>query len=60
VQSAFAQITARKAQPIVVCNEDDDSIPAGVKTIRVPMTVDCMQGLLNVILLQLLSYQEWV
>jgi glucosamine--fructose-6-phosphate aminotransferase (isomerizing) len=56
VQSAFAQITARKAQPIVVCNEDDDSLPANVKTIRVPKTVDCMQGLLNVIPLQLLSY----
>ena len=56
VQSAFAQITARKAHPIVVCNEDDDSIPEGVKTIRVPKTVDCMQGLLNIIPLQLLSY----
>jgi hypothetical protein len=33
VQSAFAQITARKAQPIVVCNEDDDSIPADVNQV---------------------------
>jgi len=56
VQSAFAQITARKAQPIVVCNEGDEGIPAGAKTIRVPKTVDCLQGLLNVIPLQLLSY----
>ncbi|KAH8103075.1 L-glutamine D-fructose 6-phosphate amidotransferase [Cristinia sonorae] len=56
VQSAFAQITARKAQPIVVCNEDDDSIPAGCKTIRVPKTVDCLQGLLNIVPMQLLSY----
>jgi glucosamine--fructose-6-phosphate aminotransferase (isomerizing) len=56
VQSAFAQITARKAQPIVLCNEGDGSIPAGVKTIRVPKTVDCLQGLLNIIPLQLLSY----
>ena len=56
VQSAFAQITARKAQPIVVCNEDDESIPKDAKTIRVPKTVDCLQGLLNVIPLQLLSY----
>lgn len=56
VQSAFAQITARKAQPIVICNEDDDSIPAGSKTIRVPKTVDCLQGILNIIPLQLLSY----
>lgn len=56
VQSAYAQITARKAQPIVVCTEDDDSIAKGVKTIRVPKTVDCLQGLLNIIPLQLLSY----
>lgn len=56
VQSAFAQITARKAQPIVVCNEGDDDIKQGVKTIRVPKTVDVLQGLLNIIPLQLLSY----
>jgi glucosamine--fructose-6-phosphate aminotransferase (isomerizing) len=56
VQSAFAQITARKAQPIVLCNEGDDGIPANAKTIRVPKTVDCLQGLLNIIPLQLLSY----
>jgi glucosamine--fructose-6-phosphate aminotransferase (isomerizing) len=56
VQSAFAQITARKAQPIVICNEDDEGISKHVKTIRVPKTVDCLQGLLNIIPLQLLSY----
>ncbi|KAF4618299.1 hypothetical protein D9613_011522 [Agrocybe pediades] len=56
VQSAFAQITARKAQPIVICNEGDEGIPAGVKTVRVPKTVDCLQGLLNIIPLQILSY----
>ncbi|VDC01735.1 unnamed protein product [Peniophora sp. CBMAI 1063] len=56
VQSAYAQITARKAAPIVLCNEGDEGIPKGVQTIRVPQTVDCLQGLLNVIPLQLLSY----
>ncbi|KAF9482279.1 L-glutamine D-fructose 6-phosphate amidotransferase [Pholiota conissans] len=56
VQSAFAQITARKAQPIVLCNEGDDGIAPGVKAIRVPKTVDCLQGLLNIIPLQILSY----
>ncbi|KAH0580888.1 glutamine--fructose-6-phosphate transaminase (isomerizing) [Termitomyces sp. 'cryptogamus'] len=56
VQSAFAQITARKAQPIVLCNEGDAGIPAGAKTIRVPRTTDCLQGILNIIPLQLLSY----
>lgn len=56
VQSAFSQITARKAQPIIICNEDDVSFSKDAKTIRVPQTVDCLQGLLNVIPLQLLSY----
>jgi glucosamine--fructose-6-phosphate aminotransferase (isomerizing) len=56
VQSAFAQITARKAQPIILCNENDEGIQKGAKTIRVPKTVDCLQGLLNIIPLQLLSY----
>ncbi|KAJ7739283.1 SIS domain-containing protein [Mycena olivaceomarginata] len=58
VQSAFAQITARKAQPIVLCNNGDEGIPAGAKTIRVLKTIDCLQGLLNIIPLQLLSYQS--
>ncbi|KAL0573642.1 glutamine--fructose-6-phosphate transaminase (isomerizing) [Marasmius crinis-equi] len=57
VQSAFAQITARKAQPIVLCNEGDQDIPkAATKLLRVPRTVDCLQGLLNIVPMQLLSY----
>jgi len=57
VESAFAQITARKAAPVVICNDDDDStFLKNVKTIRVPKTIDCLQGLLNIIPLQLLSY----
>ncbi|EIW78655.1 L-glutamine D-fructose 6-phosphate amidotansferase [Coniophora puteana RWD-64-598 SS2] len=55
VQSAFAQITARKAHPIVICNEGDTDVNAEY-FIRVPKTVDCLQGLLNIIPLQLLSY----
>src|SRR6266702_6765272 len=56
VQSAFSQITARKAQPVVICNEGDEGVSKDVQTIRVPQTVECLQGLLNVIPLQLLSY----
>lgn len=56
VQSALAQITARKAAPIIICEDEDDSVPAGGKTIRVPKTVDCLQGLINIVPLQLLSY----
>lgn len=56
VQTALMQVTARKGQPIVICNDDDKDIPASAKTIRVPRTVDCLQGLLTVVPLQLLSY----
>jgi glucosamine 6-phosphate synthetase-like amidotransferase/phosphosugar isomerase protein len=43
---------------VIICNEDDDSVPESAKVIRVPRTVDCLQGLINVIPLQLLSYRE--
>jgi len=56
VQSALAQVTARKGQPIVICNDDDLSIPKESRTIRVPQSVDCLQGIINIIPLQLLSY----
>jgi glucosamine--fructose-6-phosphate aminotransferase (isomerizing) len=56
VQSALSQVTARKGQPIIICNEDDQSISKETRTIRVPQTVDCLQGILNVVPLQLLSY----
>ncbi|WVQ96663.1 glutamine-fructose-6-phosphate transaminase (isomerizing) [Kwoniella sp. CBS 9459] len=55
VQSALAQVTARKGRPIIICNEDDETVD-NAKCIRVPQTVDCLQGLINVIPLQLLSY----
>ncbi|PWN51146.1 putative GFA1-glucosamine--fructose-6-phosphate transaminase [Violaceomyces palustris] len=56
VQTALMQVTARKGQPIIICNDDDQDIRADAKVIRVPSTVDCLQGLLTVIPLQLLSY----
>jgi len=56
VQTALQQVTARKGQPIVICNDDDQDISTTAKTIRVPRTVDCLQGLLTVVPLQMLSY----
>ncbi len=44
---------------VIICNEDDESVPDTAKVIRVPRTVDCLQGLVNVIPLQLLSYREF-
>ncbi|PWN41742.1 isomerising glucosamine-fructose-6-phosphate aminotransferase [Ceraceosorus guamensis] len=56
VQTALMQVTSRKGQPIIICNDDDQDISPQSKTIRVPRTVDALQGLLTVIPLQLLSY----
>lgn len=58
VMSAIEQVTARAGRPIVICNSRED-IGFSDKifaTLEVPETVDCLQGLLNVIPLQLLSY----
>jgi glucosamine--fructose-6-phosphate aminotransferase (isomerizing) len=55
VQSALQQVTARKGIPIVICNEGDTSL-SKYRCIAVPQTVDCLQGLLTIIPLQLLSY----
>lgn len=58
VMSAIEQVTARDGRPIVICNEGDEVIAGGkaYATLHVPLTVDCLQGLLNVIPLQLMSY----
>ncbi|CAG8714099.1 17976_t:CDS:2, partial [Racocetra persica] len=56
VQSALQQVTARKGKPIIICNEGDDGIEAQYVKIRIPQTVDCLQGILTIIPLQLLSY----
>ena len=61
VVSSIEQVTARKGRPIIICNENDDVWAKKAKTINlvtleVPQTVDCLQGLLNIIPLQLTSY----
>jgi len=55
-KSGFEQVIARKGKPIVVCSEDDSSIPDHFEKIRVPMTIDCLQAVINIIPMQLLSY----
>uniref|UniRef100_A0A1I8FLJ8 Glutamine--fructose-6-phosphate transaminase (isomerizing) n=1 Tax=Macrostomum lignano TaxID=282301 RepID=A0A1I8FLJ8_9PLAT len=55
--NAMHEVTARGGQPIVMCHRGDTEAAAGSKScIEVPKTVDCMQVLLNIIPLQLLSY----
>ena len=50
-------MSARAGRPIVVCEEgDDSSVLKGFPLIRVPRTVDALQGIINIIPLQLFSY----
>ena len=55
--NALQQVLARGGKPIVICQKDDaDTVGMCYKTLQVPGTVDCLQGILTVIPLQLLSY----
>lgn len=57
VQTALAQVSARNGRPIIICNEGDSNVPNNdARVLRVPLTVDCLQGLLTIVPLQLLSY----
>ncbi|KAJ1801379.1 glutamine--fructose-6-phosphate transaminase (isomerizing) [Coemansia sp. RSA 2399] len=57
VQNALQQVQARKGRPVIICNTNDTNIDDSEnQTIRIPQTVDCLQGILSIIPLQLLSY----
>lgn len=54
---ALPIVIARGGRPIVICNQDDPEFSsAQTEKIVVPKTVDALQGLLNVLPLQLISY----
>uniref|UniRef100_A0A8C6SA01 glutamine--fructose-6-phosphate transaminase (isomerizing) n=1 Tax=Neogobius melanostomus TaxID=47308 RepID=A0A8C6SA01_9GOBI len=56
-QNALQQVVARQGRPIVICDKDDyETAKNSSRTIRVPHCVDCLQGILSVIPLQLLSF----
>ncbi|KAM6952488.1 glutamine--fructose-6-phosphate aminotransferase [isomerizing] 2 isoform 1-T1 [Lycodopsis pacificus] len=56
-QNALQQVTARSGRPIILCCQDDHEISQmAYHTIELPQTVDCLQGILSVIPLQLLSF----
>ncbi|KAK1159412.1 glutamine--fructose-6-phosphate aminotransferase [isomerizing] 2-like isoform X1 [Acipenser oxyrinchus oxyrinchus] len=56
-QNALQQVIARQGCPIIICSEDDpESMKNAYKTIEIPHTVDCLQGILSVIPLQLMSF----
>ena len=55
--NAYQQVVARGGKPIVICNPNDEEFKTSqAEKIEVPKTVDCLQGLLNVIPLQLIAY----
>ena len=56
VKSGLQQILARKGRPIVFLTEPDEEMKAASEIIMLPKTVDCLQPLINIIPLQLLSY----
>uniref|UniRef100_A0A8B9HVC0 glutamine--fructose-6-phosphate transaminase (isomerizing) n=1 Tax=Astyanax mexicanus TaxID=7994 RepID=A0A8B9HVC0_ASTMX len=55
--NALQQVTARQGRPIILCCQDDPDISKmAYKTIELPHTVDCLQGILCVIPMQLMSF----
>ncbi|XP_062926253.1 glutamine--fructose-6-phosphate aminotransferase [isomerizing] 1-like isoform X2 [Mobula hypostoma] len=56
-QNALQQVVARQGQPILICEKgDEETVKNAYRAIRVPHTVDCLQGILSVIPLQLLAF----
>ncbi|KAL8565038.1 Glutamine--fructose-6-phosphate aminotransferase [isomerizing] 2 [Nucella lapillus] len=54
--NALKQVQARHGEPILICNSGDVETSSQVKKfISVPQTIDCLQGILAIIPLQLLS-----
>jgi len=55
--NAYQQVISRGGKPIVICNPDDEEFKSNeAEKIEIPKTVDCLQGLLNVVPLQLIAY----
>jgi len=56
--NSLQQVTARGGQPILICETGDLETQnmSGGDFIEIPHTVDCLQGVLSVIPMQLLSY----
>ncbi|XP_074602015.1 glutamine--fructose-6-phosphate aminotransferase [isomerizing] 2-like isoform X2 [Brevipalpus obovatus] len=55
--NAVAQVKARGGRPIVICEENDqETTKIAYRTLKIPHSVDCLQGVVAVIPLQLLSY----
>lgn len=56
-QMADLCLCPRQGRPIILCCQDDPEMSQiAYQTIELPQTVDCLQGILSVIPLQLLSF----
>ncbi|OIR58086.1 MAG: glutamine-fructose-6-phosphate transaminase [Amphiamblys sp. WSBS2006] len=54
--STLNQISSRKGMPLVICSAEEEGRFKEYRRISVPSTADCLQGLINVIPVQLISY----
>lgn len=55
--NALQQVTARQGRPILICEEGDkETMDFASRCLQIPKTVDCLQGVLTVIPMQLLAY----
>ncbi|XP_061427461.1 glutamine--fructose-6-phosphate aminotransferase [isomerizing] 2-like [Lethenteron reissneri] len=55
-QNALQQVVARQGRPILLCDKGDEEIAKqAYRVVGLPHTVDCLQGILTIIPLQLLS-----
>lgn len=50
-------LSLQQGRPILLCSQDDSELMKNAyKTIELPQIVDCLQGILSVIPLQLMSF----
>jgi len=55
--NALQQVTAREGRPVLACEKGDaETLSFASSAIEIPHSVDCLQGILTVIPMQLLSY----
>uniref|UniRef100_A0A2C9JTS9 glutamine--fructose-6-phosphate transaminase (isomerizing) n=1 Tax=Biomphalaria glabrata TaxID=6526 RepID=A0A2C9JTS9_BIOGL len=56
-ENALQQVKARHGRPIIICNQNDfETQKQAFRYIDIPHSVDCLQGILAVVPMQLLSY----
>ncbi len=55
--NAVQQVKARHGRPVIICSKGETELKSqAFRTLEVPDIVDCLQGVLTVIPLQLLSF----